>query len=405
MDPGDREGMESYLTAELSASALRWNLQLLRGRLDTGTLLCAVVKADAYGHGLPLLLPIISQQADCLAVATQEEALELRRLGYAGPVLMFFSAGAYAHSPKAVEALAELIDHDISLTAVSVEELELIARAARRAGQMPQVHLKIDTGMGRSGAPADQLSPLLDHASRHASLKLAGAYTHLATADEADKSFAMEQLQRFTAALTQVRLPGLIRHAANSAATIDLPQSRLDMVRPGIAIYGYQPGQQMQTRLPLRPILRLTGKIMQIKTLPAGSRCGYGLTHRFDRQTRVGLVPGGYADGYPRSLSDRATMRVRGVDVSVCGRVSMDQVILDLSAVPAARIGDEVEIISADPQAPHSVENLSRLAGTIPYEFTCHLGRRARRVLVDQAAETPSVAAEEPAQTTPTAGP
>jgi alanine racemase len=150
----------------------------------------------------------------------------------------------------------------------------------------------------------------------------------------------------------------------------------------------------MHTRLPLRPILRLTGKIMQIKTLPAGSRCGYGLTRQFDRDTRVGLVPGGYADGYPRSLSNKATMRVRGVDVGVCGRVSMDQVILDLSAAPTAGIGDEVEIISSDPAAPHSVENLARLAGTIPYEITCHLGRRARRVLVDADAPPPRTDAD-----------
>ena len=376
--------MESYLTAELSAAALRRNLQLLRDRLDGRASLCAVVKADCYGHGLAMLLPIIAPQADCLGVATQEEALELRRLGYTGGVLMFFSAGAYAGSPQAMEALAELIHRNITLTAVSDEELDLIARAARLAGRIAQVHLKVDSGMGRSGGPAEGLAELVHRANRQADLKLVGVYTHLATADEPDKTYAMGQLERFNTAIASCKLrAGVVRHAANSAAAIDLPASRLDMVRPGIALYGYQPGEQMHTRLPLRPILRLTGQIMQIKTLPAGSRCGYGLTRQFDTDARVGLVPGGYADGYPRSLSNKATMRVRGVDVSVCGRVSMDQVILDLSAVPAAGIGDEVEIISSDPAAPHSVENLARLAGTIPYEITCHLGRRARRVLVD----------------------
>ncbi|MCD6303773.1 MAG: alanine racemase, partial [Planctomycetes bacterium] len=175
---------------------------------------------------------------------------------------------------------------------------------------------------------------------------------------------------------------GLCLHAANSAATIDLPETHLDMVRPGIAIYGYQPSDQMHAHLALRPAMRLTGRLMQKKTLPAGQSCGYGLTYTFTEPTPVGLVPVGYADGYLRSLSNRATMRIRGQDVPVRGRVAMDQVIVDLSAVPDAAIGDEVEIISNEPADPHSVENLARLCGTIPYELTCRLGNRARRVPV-----------------------
>ena len=154
------------------------------------------------------------------------------------------------------------------------------------------------------------------------------------------------------------------------------------MIRPGIALYGYQPSDQISTRLPLRPCLRLTGRLMQVKDVPAGSRCGYGLTYRFDRPSRTGLVPVGYGDGYLRSLSNRATMRIRGRDVPIRGRVAMDQIIIDLTDVAGAKVGDEVEIISSDPSAPHSVENLARLAGTIPYEITVRLGRRVRRRLV-----------------------
>ena len=159
------------------------------------------------------------------------------------------------------------------------------------------------------------------------------------------------------------------------------------MVRPGIAVYGYQPSDQMHNRLPLRPALRLWGRLMQIKTVPAGSRCGYGLTHTFDRPSRLGLVPVGYADGYLRSLSGKGVMRVAGREVAVCGRVSMDQVIVDLTDLPQVRVGQKVEIISPDPAAPNSVEGLSRLAGTIPYELTCRLGPRVRRVLVAEPAE------------------
>jgi alanine racemase len=155
------------------------------------------------------------------------------------------------------------------------------------------------------------------------------------------------------------------------------------MVRPGIAVYGYQPSDTMHTKLPLRPCLRLWGRLMQIKEVPAGARCGYGLTHTFESPARLGLVPVGYADGYPRSLSNRSVMRVRGRDAPVRGRVSMDQTIVDLTDVPDAAINDPVEIISPEPAAPNSVANLARQAGTIPYELTCRLGRRVRRVLVD----------------------
>jgi len=219
-------------------------------------------------------------------------------------------------------------------------------------------------------------------------------YTHFACADETDKSSTLEQFSRFMAAVAASGgRESLTLHCANSSAIIDLPQTHLDMVRPGIAMYGYQPSDEMHNRLPLRPILRLTGTLMQIKTLPAGSRCGYGLEHAFRRDSRVGLVPIGYADGYFRCLWTRsrngdvatspAVMRVAGRNAPICGRVSMDQTIIDLTDMPQAHVGDEVEIYSNDPSAPNSVENLARLAGTIPYELTCCLGRRVRRKLVD----------------------
>ena len=176
---------------------------------------------------------------------------------------------------------------------------------------------------------------------------------------------------------------GLILHAANSAAIIDMPGTHLHMVRPGIAVYGYQSSDDMLNRAELRPSLRLTGRLMQVKPVAAGSRCGYGLTYTFTRPGRIGLVPVGYADGYLRCFSNRAQMRIAGRDVPVRGRVSMDQTIIDLTDMPEAKAGDEVEIISPNPSDPHSVENLARLAGTIPYEITCHLGNRVRRKLVD----------------------
>jgi len=381
--------MESYLRAEISASAVAHNLGLLRGLLKPTTKLCAVVKADCYGHGLELLLETICPLCDHLAVATPEEAIAVRDLGCAKGLLAFFTPCAFGSEAAVRDALEELIARDVSLTAVSREEIEVLAAVATRVGKPARVHLKIDTGMGRSGLLPWQAGLLFESMKKHPGMTLEGCYTHFASADEADKAYALEQLARFKQAVTAIAgetpspRDGLTRHAASSAATIDLPQSHFDMVRPGIAVYGYQPSDAMHRKLPLRPALRLVGRLMQTKTLPAGSSCGYGLTHTFRRDSVVGLVPIGYGDGYLRCLSNRTSVRIAGRDVPICGRVSMDQTIVDLTDAPSARVGDEVEIISNDPSAPHSVENLARLAGTIPYEITCRLGRRVKRILVD----------------------
>ena len=373
--------MDDYLHAEISAESVRWNVNLLRQSLAPRTRLCAVVKADAYGHGLALLRPVLDELADCLAVATPAEALGLRELGYGRPLLMF-SACAAADGRADGMLLDELLQQEITLTIVSQACAEALAAAARRVGRPARVHIKLDSGMGRSGVLPQGVVELVDLVRRQPLLQLTGIYTHLATADEADKTYALGQFERFRQAVAvQGPLPDTLLHAANSAATIDLPQMHLDMVRPGIALYGYQPSDRMQRRLPLKPVLRLTGPLLQIKTLPAGSSCGYGLTHTFAQATRVGIVPIGYADGYFRCLSNRACMRLRGHAAPVRGNISMDQTIIDLANVPQAQVGDEVEVISADPAAPNSVENLARLAGTIPYEITCRLGPRIRRIL------------------------
>jgi len=374
----------SYLTAEVSATAVRANLAVLRGRLAPGTRLCAVVKADCYGHGLAGLVGILADAADCLGVATPEEALALRRVGFSRAVLVFFSACAYADGRCLEDALEALIARSVTLTVVAPAEVAAVAAAARRVGTPAKVHVKVGHGHDPQRHPprarpgARRADPPRRRGAPH------GHVHPLRHGRRADKSVTREQLARFLAAVDACGgRQGLILHAANSAALIDLPETHLDMVRPGIAIYGYQPSGQMVCRLPLRPALRLCGRLMQIKDVPAGSRCGYGLTYTFTRPSRVGLVPVGYGDGYMRCLSGRTTMRVRGCDVPVRGRVAMDQVTVDLTDLPAARVGDEVEIISADPAAPHGVESLARLAGTIPYEITCRLGRRVRRVLVD----------------------
>lgn len=376
--------MASFLTAEISAQAIRGNLQLLRDHIATGVKICAVVKADCYGHGLELLLGLLAERADCLGVATPQEAMLLRDLGYERPILMLLPASAWINGKELQEVLEYVIREGVMLTVASVGELEMISQAAGRVGADATVHVKIDSGMTRGGTLPGNAAELIEHIRSLENVRLTGLYTHFAVADDPDKSFTLNQLSQFLAAVNSCGgHAGLTLHAANSAATIDVPESHLDMVRPGIAVYGYQPSDTIQTRLPLQPCLRLTSRLIQVKDVPVGSSCGYGLTYTFRRDGRTGLVPIGYGDGYFRSFSNNATMRVCGVDVPIRGRVSMDQVIVDLTDLPQANVGDEVEIISPDPAAPHSVENLARIAGTIPYEVTCRLGFRVRRVLVD----------------------
>ena len=356
----------SYLTAEISASAVRHNVSAIRSILHGETKICAVAKADCYGHGTQTLLDILAQEADQLSVATPTEALQLREQGYRGAILMFFSPCAFTDDARR-NAIGELIARDVTLTLVAAEEVAVVDEAARRLGQIAEIHVKIDTGMGRSGVMADSARSLCSSIQQADGLRLTGIYTHFATADESDKQFAREQLRRFRRAVSAcVSDSKLVLHAANSAATMDLPESHLDMVRPGIALYGYQPSDDIRHPLPLQPAMRVTAPLMQIKEVPAGGSCGYGLTHTFARPSLIGLVPVGYADGYLRCWSNRATMRLCGVDVPVCGRVSMDQTIVDITDLPGASVGETVEIISPDPDAPHSVESLASLAGTIP---------------------------------------
>ena len=369
---------KDYLTMSVSASAVRHNIALLRRRVGPGVKLCPVVKDDCYGHGMDVLYPVLAGLVDGFVVASPHEALALRRRGWRGFILCLLSA--YLDD---FEVQEELIRQGITQTVMSATALAAIRAAAERAGVPAEVHLKVDTGMGRLGVPVGQAPALIRAIDELADVRLTGIYTHFACADEADKTETLRQLERFRAILPADR-KDLAIHAANSAAAADLPEeTAFDMIRPGIALYGYQPSGELRDPLPLRPCMELSARLIAVKHLPAGSRSGYGLIHRYDRDSRVGVVPVGYGDGYFRAFSDRAVVRVLGRDAPVCGRVSMDQITVDLTDIPEARVGDEVQVISPDPEAPNSVENLARLAGTIPYEITCRLGARVRRRLVD----------------------
>lgn len=368
--------MKNYLTASISESAVRHNIAVLRRQLGEGVKLCPVVKDDCFGHGMDVLYPVLAELTDGFAVAAPLEALALRSKGYHGFILCFLSA--YFNDFKVQD---ELVWQEITQTVMSKSALESIQQAARRVGKPARVHLKVDTGMGRLGVPANQAPELIAQIRKAPEVELTGIYTHFATADEGEPAATLQQLELFESILPEGGT--ILRHAANSAATIDFPDTHFDMVRPGLAVYGLHPSDMLRNRLDLKPCMSVKAKLIAVKHVPEGSCCGYGLTHTFSRDSRVGVVPIGYGDGYFRNLSGRAVVRINGSAAPVCGRVSMDQMTVDVTDIPNAAVGNEVEVISADPRAPNCVENLARLADTIPYEITCHLGHNIRHVAVD----------------------
>ncbi len=368
--------MKNYLTASISESAVRHNISILRSQIGPDVKLCPVVKDDCFGHGMDVLYPVLAELTDGFAVAAPLEALALRAKGYHGFILCFLSA--YFDDFKVQD---ELVWQEITQTVMSKSALASIEAAARRVGKTAKVHLKVDTGMGRLGVPVKQAPDLIAAIQASPQVELSGIYTHFATADEQDRTATQNQLELFKSILPA--RAGLTVHTANSAATMDWPETHFDMVRPGIAIYGCHPSDQLRNRLDLKPCMSVKAKLIALKHMLEGSRSGYGLTHRYPRDSRVGIVPIGYGDGYFRCLSGKAVVRINGQDAPVCGRVSMDQMTVDVSDIEEVNVGDEVEVISADPFAPNNVENLARLADTIPYEITCHLGHNMRHTLVD----------------------
>jgi len=360
--------------AHVDLDALRHNLALLRARTAAGVRLLAAVKADAYGHGLlPIARALASAGTDAFGVATAAEALALRAAGIAGGVLLFGPVRA---------AIPELVEADVALTVAQPADLEAIEAA--RPATPARVHVKVDTGMGRLGLGPDAARSLVAGVARSRAADLEGVWTHLASADEADAtepgSATDRQVVAFTGLLARLEREGLRprwAHAANSAGTLVRPDAHLDLVRPGIALYGQPPSAWLARRVPeLRPILRVDAPVTFVKRVTAGTPISYGGTWLAPRDTVVATVRLGYADGYPRALSSRAEAGHRGRRVPVVGRVCMDQLMLDLGPEGDAAVGERVDLVAGD--APAAFD-LAAAAGSFTYELLTGLGPRVVR--------------------------
>ncbi len=361
--------------AEIDLDAIAHNVRELRRITRPSARLMAVVKADGYGHGAEAVArTALANGADMLAVARIDEGVQLRRAGIDAPILVM--------GPTFPGFTDRIIDYDLIQGVTSLAAArELAARAVQRNTVIP-VHVKVDSGMGRlglvpeCGAPGGDLRlPAVEEVralSNLDGLRLEGIFTHFAAADETDKTFAELQLDIFSTFLDRLSRAGIdcgLRHAANSAAVIDLPRAHLDAVRPGIALYGLYPSRAVDLRkVELRPALALKSRILQVKEVPAGFPVSYGMTWQAPCDTRIATVATGYADGIQRRLSNRGRMLVHGVEVPIVGRVCMDLIMLDVGAVEGVAVGDEVVIIGRQGDAEISADTVADLLDTINYE-------------------------------------
>lgn len=371
--------------AEIDLDAIRDNVRAIRSAVGAQPQIMAVVKANAYGHGaVAVAWASLQAGASWLGVARLEEAVALREAGLTAPILIL------GHCPPG--CVPQALAWDIRLTVSSVREAREMGHWATEAGGTLRLHLKVDTGMGRLGVLAGpELGGDVEGAVQEiaevqglAGILLEGVFTHFACADRRDKSSAETQWRLYTRLLQALENHGLsipVRHAANSAAIIDLPHTHLDLVRAGIMLYGLYPSPEVDhSNVRLTPAMNIKTRITHVKEVPAGFAISYGSTFTTPAPTRIATVPVGYADGYSRLFSSRASMLVRGQRVPVVGRVCMDQTLIDVGQVPEAAHGDEVVVLGAQGNAQVSADELAELTATINYEVVSTLMGRVPRV-------------------------
>lgn len=390
-------------TACISRTALLHNAAILRRTVGPQVKLCATIKANAYGHDAALVVDALCNftndadkpVVDAFAVADLDEAAALPAIEQ--PILVLRPVeNAFVGRQRAKIEYA--IRNSWWLTVATPTAADDIARIALTAGCRAHLQIMVDTGMSRAGVDLDGLETLLHRIESRPSLRLAGLYTHFVSSEDPEHPMTIEQLARFLDKTDAVAARGagrILRHTANSGAIFFTPPSHLDLVRPGISLYGIDPTGTPSIDRPLRPAMRWAAPLVGIRDIRKGISVGYNQTWTAPRDTRVGLVPIGYADGYNRLYSNRGVMLVHGCPAPVIGRVSMDLTIIDLGQVPVANIGDEVTILDNDPLSPASVYKLAEWAGTVPYEVFCRLGARVRRVAVEPTDGQEAVAAAE----------
>ena len=377
-----QEKLESYqrVWAEVDLDAIWENMVHMKENIAENTKIQPVIKTDGYGHGGVPIAKML-EQLDFMfgyAAATYEEAHVLREAGVKKPILILGYTFPYCYE--------ELIREKIRPAVYRRDTVEELVAAAAKVGQKAKVHIKVDTGMGRIGiTPDEEGLEFVRFLMGHTELEVEGIFTHFAKSDEEDKTSAYHQLALFQNFIdriqTELGLTIPVKHCSNSAAILEMPQANMDMVRAGITTYGLYPSEEVSKDIvPLRAAMSLYSHIVYCKTIHAGQSVSYGGLFTAQKDTRVATIPVGYGDGYPRSLSGKGYVLIRGKKAPILGRVCMDQFMVDISEIPGVMEGDKVTLLGVDGTERITAEELGELSGRFNYEFVCDLGKRIPRV-------------------------
>ncbi|MEI8051691.1 MAG: alanine racemase [Actinomycetes bacterium] len=389
------EGNSRPAWAEIDLDALRSNARHMTGRLN-GAALCAVVKADGYGHGaVPAALALLEGGAHGFAVAIVDEGIELRQAHITAPILLL--------SEPPVDAMVASLAAGLTPTITTLEGVERVSAAAKQIGGKHQIHIKIDTGMHRTGTDQEGLVSMIEALAPHDQLVIEGLYTHLAVADEAgeeSEAFTRLQIERFDDAValaTRMGVTPAVLHIANSAGALAVPAARRAMVRSGLALYGEVPSREVsahaatESPLALTPALTIKAAVSAVRHLDAGDRPSYGRRRPLERAGRVATVPIGYADGFPRRLFDAGhEVLIGGRRFPLAGSVTMDQIVVDVGDAPVS-VGDEVVLLGAQGDERISATEWADHLGTIVYEVLCGIGPRMPRRYIGSPLVAPTV--------------
>lgn len=370
----------SRIYAAVDLDAIRFNIASMAAEMTQGTKIIGVIKADGYGHGaVPIAREL--EPMDIIhgfAVATEEEAVILRKAGIAKPLLVLGYTFPYSYQ--------EMIANDIKMAVFRKDTLHRLSETAAAMGKQAGVHIKVDTGMSRIGIyPDEEGMEFVKTALQTPHIAVEGIFTHFAKADEENKTPARKQLELFRNFIDRIqketgyRIP--LCHCANSAAMLELREADMDAARAGIALYGLWPSKETaRDRVYLRPAMELKSRIIYVKEIEAGTGVGYGGTFTAPGRMRIATVPAGYGDGYPRGLSNKGYVLVHGKKVPIIGRICMDQFMIDVTDIPGVTEGDTVTLIGRDGKKEITMEELGELSGRFNYELACCIGKRVPRI-------------------------
>lgn len=367
---------------EINLNNLKYNLQSIKRKVGQNIKIIAVVKDDAYGHGLiEVSKTLIKLGVDMLGVATLREALQLRGAGINSHLIVL--------TPGFTCEVELILKNNIRQSICTIDMAEALSKLARRFNKKAIVHIKIDTGMGRLGIFPEHAFDFINEILKLKNIEIEGIFTHIASADSSNKTYAREQIKKFYNLIDKLKKDKInipLRHIANSACLLDLPESFtgfFNMVRPGLILYGMYPSSYVSRSIKIKPVLSLKTKVIFIKLLPQGSSVSYGRTFITKRKTKIAVLGIGYGDGYNRALSNKGEAIIHGKKVPVIGRVCMDMIIVDVTDIQNVKTGDEAVLIGKQGKEEIKAEDIARKINTIPYEISCSLSNHVEKIFYE----------------------